>query len=177
VESAPLASPATTLEKARMKGAAKAVVSAPLAPETTGVGMKFLNASAPDGVGVGGTSTLLAVPGSTTPQAPNGLRGEPAIDSGVGAGSFKLKALPAPDGAGATPGPSKLVLCGECSEAVVCAVVTRVPRTGLLMVPPDGASRTGGRAKFRARVCAVLGHSANRMHSHLSLEAMATRVA
>ena len=64
------------------------------------------------------------------------------------------------------------VLCTECSDVVLCAAVKRVPRTDMVMVPPKGARKTGGRAKF----CARGGSSQNdRVHSDLSLEAMAIR--
>ena len=64
------------------------------------------------------------------------------------------------------------VLCAECLDVVLCAAVKRVPRTDMVMVPPKGARKTGGRAKFRARTSASKD---DRVHSDLSLEAMALR--
>ena len=55
---------------------------------------------------------------------------------------------------------------------MLCAAVKKAPRTDMVMVPPKGARKTGGQAKFRARG----GSSQNdRVHSDLSLEAMAIR--
>ena len=57
------------------------------------------------------------------------------------------------------------VLCTECSDVALCAAVKRVPRTDMVMIPPRGARKTGGRAKFRARGSSSLD---DRAHSDLS---------
>jgi hypothetical protein len=91
----------------------------------------------------------------------------------------KTSRTPGPDGGEQGDGAlaasavgSAPVLCGECADVVLCAAVKRAPRTDMVMIPPWGARKTGGRAKFRARGSSSLD---DRVHSDLSLEAMAVR--
>jgi hypothetical protein len=68
-------------------------------------------------------------------------------------------------------------LCADCGLEAVCAVVARVPRTDMVMVPPTGLKRTGGRAVLKARARRAMGVPAAPAPLDISPEALVVRVA
>ncbi len=72
---------------------------------------------------------------------------------------------------------SPALLCGDCGDAVVAAVLVKTPKVGMLMLPPSGVKRTGGRARLRARILRDLGAPPPPDLDDLSPEALLIRVA
>jgi hypothetical protein len=72
---------------------------------------------------------------------------------------------------------SPALLCGDCGDAVVAAVLVKSPKVGMVMLPPSGVKRTGGRARLRARILRDLGAPPPPDLDDLSPEALLIRVA
>ena len=85
--------------------------------------------------------------------------------------------IPAAAGATTALGGPPTVLCGDRGNAVIAAVLVRTPKVGMVMLPPAGLKRTGGRARLRARLQRDLGAPPSPALDDLSPEALLIRVA